>query len=75
MDTFALLKILSMHNGCKEKVMMDEAKSECATGEKVEKPKSKEEEVDEDRKQIVARLNEIREVVFKTYAELAKKIK
>jgi hypothetical protein len=48
-------------------------KSNSTSGEQIEKPKTKEEEVEEAHKNVIARLNEIREVFFKTYSELSKK--
>ena len=49
MDTMAILKILSMHNGCKENNDMNIKRAEEAiTGVPIEMPKSKEELVEEE---------------------------
>lgn len=76
MDTWALIRILAMHNGCKENKVMNEQKAECAiSGKELEEPISKEVEIEQERNKIVAILNDVREVVFQAYAERAKKAK
>ena len=75
MDTFVLLKILAMHNGCKENEKVEKQKADAAKGEPIEVLKSKAEQNEDQRNNIVARMNEIREVVFQYYTEFSKKAK
>jgi NADH:ubiquinone oxidoreductase subunit 4 (subunit M) len=47
MDTFVLLKILAMHNGCKENEVIEQLKSNALIGEASEVLKSKEEQTED----------------------------
>lgn len=47
MDTFVLLKILSMHNGCKENDKIMKLKSNDALGDSIDMPKSNEQKTED----------------------------